>query len=178
MTNLNLWRFSGMFIIFILGFPIHYLYTWTGSSRIIGLFAPVNESVWEHLKLGYWSLVLFSIPEYFQIKKTVNNYNSSKLIGVMALELNVIIVYYSYTLILGKNYFFLDIFSYISGVVICQILTYSIMRLKPFSKLWERISLALFIGIAVLFGLTTFYPPHMAIYKDNTSYSYGIEKVK
>ena len=37
----------------LLGIGLHALYTWR-PIPLLGLFSPVNESVWEHLKLLYW----------------------------------------------------------------------------------------------------------------------------
>jgi len=60
--SLKKWRLAGIFALSVLGFLLHYIFTWTHESRVLGFFVPVNESVWEHLKLGYLSLVLFSVP--------------------------------------------------------------------------------------------------------------------
>ena len=38
-------------VISILGTIGHFLFEWTGENAIVGLFFPVNESTWEHLKL-------------------------------------------------------------------------------------------------------------------------------
>ena len=35
------------------GTALHFAYDWC-LSPLVGLFAPVNESVWEHLKLLFW----------------------------------------------------------------------------------------------------------------------------
>ena len=41
----------------LLGTGLHFLYPlW--PIPLVGLFAPVNESVWEHLKLLYWPFLL------------------------------------------------------------------------------------------------------------------------
>ena len=45
------WEIIGTFFIIIAGSLLHFVYEWTGYSDIMGLFTPVNESVWEHLKL-------------------------------------------------------------------------------------------------------------------------------
>ena len=37
-----------------LGTLNHFLYFLSGQSPIVALFCPVNESVWEHLKLLYF----------------------------------------------------------------------------------------------------------------------------
>lgn len=178
MTSLKRWRLAGIITMTILGFCLHYLFSWTGGSKIIGLFVPVNESVWEHLKLGYWSVVLFSIVEYLPTKHSVNNYYFAKTIGVLSLEITILIIFYGYNFIAGKDIFLIDIFSYILGVVSCQYLTYIFLRLEPFSMFINRISLAIFISLGVLFGVITYYPPHVALFKDPNNKTYGITNEK
>ena len=175
MKSINRWKIAGIISIVVLGFLFHYLFSWSDSSKLIGFFAPVNESVWEHLKLGYWSLVLFSIVEYLNLRKSIHNYYLAKLIGVVVLELTIIIIYYCYTFILNKNLFLIDIFSYIMGVVFCQYTIYWLIRLKPFPKAVNKVSLILFVLIGLMFGITTFYPPRIGLFKDFNSNEYGIK---
>lgn len=40
-----------------LGTAAHFFYSWF-PTPLVGLFVPVNESVWEHLKLLFWPTVL------------------------------------------------------------------------------------------------------------------------
>lgn len=40
-----------------LGFLLHFLYDWSPNA-LFALVSPVRESVWEHMKLIYWPLVL------------------------------------------------------------------------------------------------------------------------
>ena len=93
--GLKKWRLAGIFALSVLGFLLHYLFSWTQETSVLGFFVPVNESIWEHLKLGFLSLVLFSVPEYFQIRKIVHNYFLSKWIGVLVLELNILLIFYA-----------------------------------------------------------------------------------
>lgn len=176
MGSLNLWRFGGIVAIIILGFLLHFIYAWTGNSTIVGLFAPVNESVWEHFKLGYWSVILFSIVEYPKINYKINNYFFAKLIGILALELTIVIIFYSYTFIMGRDIFWIDISTYIIAAIVCQYLTYSIFQLASVSKLINRISLVVIITIGVLFAVVSHYPPHISLFMDSKSNSYGISR--
>lgn len=178
MNNLKYWRLAGIITTIILGFLLHYLFSWTDRSKLIGLFAPVNESIWEHLKLGYWSVVLFSLIEYLQIKRSINNYFFAKTIGILTLELTILFIYYGYTFIIGMNILWIDISSYILGAILCQYLTYNVFKQKQYSKLINNISLYAFIGIGILFAVTTYYPPHIALFKDNNHNTYGIENEK
>ena len=44
-------RFS---ILFFWGALWHFLYSWSGNNILVGMIAPVNESVFEHLKLLFF----------------------------------------------------------------------------------------------------------------------------
>lgn len=177
-NKLSKWKIAGIIMITGLGFLLHFLFSWTGNSKIIGLFVPVNESVWEHLKLGYWSVALFSIVEYPQIKQGINNYFFAKTIGVLALEITIVIIFYGYTLIAGKDIFLIDILSYILGVILCEYFTYNFFTLKPFSFPAQNLSLLTLISIGILFGVATYYPPHFKLFLDNNNNTYGINQEK
>ena len=51
------WEIIGIFWVIMVGSLLHFTYDWSNKSLIVALFSSVNESVWEHLKLGYWALV-------------------------------------------------------------------------------------------------------------------------
>ena len=53
----------GVIFVSAAGTLLHFVYSWTGNNSIIGLFAPVNESTWEHMKLLYFPMLLFCAAE-------------------------------------------------------------------------------------------------------------------
>jgi hypothetical protein len=59
------WICLGIPVIIIVGSLMHFVYRWSGNSKIVGIFVPVNESVWEHLKMGFWPMVLWWFAGYF-----------------------------------------------------------------------------------------------------------------
>ena len=67
-------KIIGVFIIFLLCFPLHFLYDWLPNS-LFSIFLPVNESIWEHMKMIYTSFVLYGIIDYFWLKKD-NKFNN------------------------------------------------------------------------------------------------------
>ena len=52
--NLKKYKILSVFIIFLLMFPLHYVYDKFPNS-LTSIFCPVNESIWEHLKLIFTS---------------------------------------------------------------------------------------------------------------------------
>jgi hypothetical protein len=171
-------RSAGILAIILLGFLLHYLYSWSGEYVIVGLFAPVNESVWEHLKLGYYSVLALSVADYFQTSKTLNNFFPARIAGVLAMELTILVIFYGYHLFTRQNYLMIDIGSFMAGAVICQFITFWIFQKAPFSKAIQTIGLAAFIAPGILFAITTFYPPRIPLFRDHNSGTYGVFRGK
>ena len=54
-------KYLPLILIWISGIILHFLYDLTGRSWLVSLFAPINESVWEHYKLAFWPLLVCGI---------------------------------------------------------------------------------------------------------------------
>ena len=122
------WTVIGAFALIFGGALLHFVYEWSGYNPLVGFFASVNESVWEHLKLGFTSLLLFSLVEYWFVRRDVNNYLIAKAAGLLALQLFIIIFFYAYNLFIPEN-LILDIISYVIGCILCQIIIYKIIMI-------------------------------------------------
>ena len=168
-----IWEISCTLFVIGFGSVLHFIYGWTNHSSVIGLFAPVNESVWEHLKLGFWSLTIFSIPEYFFIGKKVKNFFMAKLAGVIALEMVIVGIFYTYTAILGKELLAVDIGSYVAGAIVCQIIATQIFVKTTQSKQGNTLAIAGIVVIAFILMLFTYITPRIPIFKDNNTGEYG-----
>ena len=60
----------GTIFVLILGTLSHFFYEWSNDNQIIGLFSPVNESVWEHMKLVFFPMLFYSIIAFQSLKNT------------------------------------------------------------------------------------------------------------
>ena len=49
----------GVPVLFLVGTLCHFVYHLSGELFLVGLFVPVNESVWEHLKMVLWPTILW-----------------------------------------------------------------------------------------------------------------------
>lgn len=161
------------FIIF-LGSAFHFTYEFSGRFAFVGAFSAVNESVWEHLKLAFWPSLIWLIIEYLPIKKLTNNFVTSKTIGTCTMIALIPIVFYSYTSITGESIFIIDIATFIIVVVVGQIVSYTLFKKNQFSRNTDKIALIVLIVLGIAFIVFTFYPPHLPIFQDPISRSYGI----
>lgn len=167
------WNITGFFTILILGSLFHFVYNWTNESYLIGAFVPVNESVWEHLKMGLWGVITFSIAEYLSLGRVVSNYFFAKAIGITILSLAILLIYYSYTKILERNILVLDITSYVIGVLLCQLVCYKLFQ-SHHSRMINITGAILLLAMCLVFTIFTFYPPHTGLFRDNRTGTYGI----
>lgn len=70
--NLKKSKFIGAFIIFIMCFPFHFIYKWWPNT-IFKILFPINESIWEHMKLLFVPFLIYTLIEYYFISKKQNN---------------------------------------------------------------------------------------------------------
>jgi len=136
---------------------------------LVAWLAPVNESVWEHLKLGFWSLTLYSLVEYWFIKDSVKNFIAAKAAGILALQLFVLGVFYAYTSVTHTEIPMVDIAAYIIGSFICQIVGYLILTSGKLPTAVTILSVIFLLAHAVLLVVFTFAPPEGHMFKESTA---------
>ena len=143
----------------------HFVYEWSGENPIIGAIAPVNESVWEHLKLLFFPSLFYFITELFLCKEDCENLISAGAIGIFTGIITITAFFYTYTGVLGFDVAALDIFSYFLGLGVMLYVKSRILRKKSFClKTAKCLSLILTAVTAVLFIIWSFYPPRLEIF--------------
>ena len=101
----------------ILGTLLHFIYEWSGNNVIIASFSAVNESVWEHLKLVFYPMLILGLIEYYFVKNIANNYIEAKAIGIFTAISFIVISFFTYTGIIGTNFFIIDILIFIISII-------------------------------------------------------------
>ena len=59
--KLLLYLITGIIFTFLAGTLLHFAYEWSGTNFWVGLFAPVSESIWEHMKLLFFPMLIYSM---------------------------------------------------------------------------------------------------------------------
>lgn len=168
------WEIIGILIIFGLGFVIHFGYDWfPGWEFLTGIFA-VNESIWEHCKLTFWAPLIFAIFEWFLVGKQVHNFLIAKTAGCYVICIIMVMLFYTYTGIIGFNTLAMDILIFAVAVTVGQLVSYKIMKLNNMPHGLTAIAGLSLVFAIVLFYLFTYYPPHIPFFKDSRTGGYGI----
>ena len=171
--KLKLLKFFGVILSFILAFPLHFLYDKI-PSFITSIFLPVNESIAEHMKIIFGSIILSGIVQKIIILKTnmkANNVCFSHFIGaVLAIPIFLIIFVPIYSII-GENLPITLIIMFIT-FLIAHIISYIIMT-KDDLKL-EKLTILFVLIIYVIFGILTYFTPQTNLFMDPIDLCYGI----
>ena len=167
----NFQIFSAIFT-FVLGTILHFLYKWTGENHIVALFSSLNESVWEHLKLAYFPMMLTILIGYFYLGHNSCNFLCSKTIGILVAMVAIVTFFYTYTGVLGKNIPVIDISSFYISTLIGEFIAYLLMINKY--KCNNLIASIILIIIFISFIIFTYNTPNLGIFKDPITGQYGI----
>ena len=168
------WEMSGVVFVFLMGALLHFLFEWSGESRIVGLFASVNESVWEHFKQGFWPMCLYAAVEYRFLRGQISNFLTAKAVAVYIIPIITGLVFYAYTVVVGEEILIVDILIFLVAIIVGQTTSYKIMTSVKFPKYSNVVSIIFIVLLASILMLFTFYPPHLPIFLDGNTGTYGI----
>lgn len=163
MNKLKLYTIKGIIFVLITGTISHFIYEWSGNSFILGFFFPVNESTWEHMKLCFFPMLLYSFYMSKNISPDYPCVVSALLFGTLLSTLLIPVIFYTYSGILGKNFLVLDIatfaISVLSGFAFVYRLTLS-CKLEPYKQTLNLLVLV----TAVFFLVFTYNAPDIGIF--------------
>ena len=167
------WQVVGFLFTAVMGTFLHFLFNLTGGSLVAALVSAVNESIWEHLKLLFYPMLLFALAEHHFWGRDMEEFWCVKLIGLLVGLSLIPIVYYTYTGILGvkADWFNITIFFLVAGVVYW-------VETKLFQggcrcPICPKTAFVLICLLAVTFTILTFVPPRIPFFQDPITGTYG-----
>lgn len=170
MRLLKRYTIIGALFVLIAGTLAHFLYDWTGRNHVAGLFVPVNESIWEHMKLVFFPMLLYSLVMIVRLRGSFPCIVPSFGFGILVGTLLVPVFYYGYTFLLGRDFFVLDIADFLLSTLVAFLLAYRFTlscRLKGFAPvLWGMVCV-----LFVCFMMFTYHPPDAEIFADPSGQS-------
>lgn len=175
--SVGVWQAAGFVFTGVLGTLLHFLFDWTGGSIGAALFSAVNESIWEHMKLLFYPMLLFAGIEYRTWGKAYPSFWCVKLVGILVGLTLIPVLYYSYTGILGvsADWFNIAIFFIAAGVTYW--LENKLFQKKFSCPLGGGFAFFLLCLLAVAFTVLTFLPPRIPLFKDPITGTYGFWKL-
>ena len=163
MKKLKHYTITGAIFVIITGTISHFIYEWSGRQFLLGFFFPVSESTWEHMKLCFFPMLIYSCFMNKRWKDAYPCITSALLYGTLLGTFLIPVIFYTYTGIIGRNYLFLDIATFIISVLLAFLCVYRLtVSCKMFSHTYMLGSLV--FVMAICFLLFTYLPPDLGIF--------------
>jgi len=168
------WELIGIAVISIVGSVLHFAFELSGNWPPMAVIAAVNESVWEHLKIAFWPALFYTVFEYPFFRGSTKNFVIAKATGIYVMPVAIVVLFYSYTAIIGQEILIVDILIFVVAVALGQLTSYKMLTIGRLPPWLDKVGIVLVILLAVAFGVFTFYPPHLPIFRDALTGTYGI----
>lgn len=151
--KINLLFYLSTIFIFLLSVLSHFAFKWSGYSNFVGFFAPTNESVFQHLKMFFYPIVLYYLISFliFAQKYNINpnKYFLAPLITVIATSFIVVGTYYTFNYGFNISSLIVDISSLFIGLLISSIISVNIYKHNKLVKIPGVVSLIFVFVLAI-----------------------------
>ncbi|MBR3661217.1 MAG: hypothetical protein IKN63_04910 [Bacilli bacterium] len=153
-------------ITFSLCFLVHNVYKWL-PNNLIAIFFPVNESIWEHMKMLFTVFIISGAIFYFLFHYK-NVVISSFICGILS------IIFYLIMFLPFDTESMIIIFTIlIIDIIVCEYIRLLIIKNNNINK-YNKLAYILIIITYTIFGYLTFKPIKCKLFKDTIENKYGI----
>jgi hypothetical protein len=167
------WEMWGILFIFLVGALLHFVFELSGGLRLVAIIGGVNESVWEHLKIGFWPAFVWALIEFFVFGKRTKNFLIAKGVSFTSIALLITGIFYA-SRAMGVESLAIDIANFFVSIAIAQTISYRLVLVQRGYKALNIIGVILIVANLVAFSLLTYFPPKCPIFLDPISGGYGI----
>lgn len=174
--NLKKVKTISVFGIFLISFISHFAYEWYPNT-LFSIIFPVNESIWEHMKIIVTSYIIYGLIDYILLSKNGLSKNNFifQLIFIPILGVSLyLIIYLPLYNIFGEN-MIISIGLLFIIYIIMSIISYYFL-LEENNKILKIVSIPLIIIVYILLTYLTYKPPKNYIFYDTSKNLYGIPK--
>lgn len=169
------WQLGGFLFVCAAGTALHFLYQWSGESVAAAPFAAVNESVWEHMKLLFWPMLLWAGAERAVLGGYSRGFWPAKALGTLLGLALIPALYYTYTGALGVSVMWVDIAIFFVAAAAAFLAETRMLARDWRCRGGARASaLVLLLLLSAAFVLCTFVPPRFPLFRDPVTGFYGL----
>ena len=142
--------------IFLINFPAHFIYDWI-PNILIKCFFPINESIFEHIKMIFTSFFIFYLILYiFRKKNNLKNIFVANLFSSTICIFIFLLIYLPLYITIGEN-LPVTITLLFLCILFSQLITYIIFKL-PLQDILNKAAFFIILIILSLNAYLTFNP--------------------
>lgn len=173
--RLFFWELGGFLFTGVLGMLLYYTYEWSGGSSLAAAFSAVNRSAWEHMKLFFLPLFLFSLVQVCLLGRNYPNLPAVRAVSAATGAALIPILFYTCTGVTGRNFPWTDITIFSLADLAAFALDFRLLLRGRLSRGWQQL-----LGLVALWALVfcfvwcTFRPVRLPLWRDPVTGTYGI----
>lgn len=157
----------------VLGSLLHFCYEWSGKNKFVGIFAAVNESTWEHIKLALSGIFFCTLVDVWFLGSNPN-YWLARSISFLTPVILIPIIFYGYTAFTKKSILMVDIASFIVAAFTSAGMFAWILTMQPVGEIGDLLSMGISVVIIAMYLLLTRFPIHgNKLFRDPVTSEYG-----
>ncbi|MBM3713355.1 MAG: hypothetical protein FJW56_07970, partial [Actinobacteria bacterium] len=153
-----LWEMWGILFIFLSGAFFHFIFELSGGNAVVGLIGAVNESVWEHIKIGFWPAFILAVIEFFLWGRRTKNFLIAKGISFIIIGVSITGIYYL-VVYLGIENLAVDITNFFISIAVAQVISYRLILIQRHHTGVKIIGAVLILASLTAFCLLSYFAP-------------------
>lgn len=161
-------------IIFGISVLIHSFYNLLPNDFTL-IFFPINESIWEHMKMIFTSYMLFLLIKFIFNKLDKNDLSATVISSIFNIIIFLIIYIPIYKLFGEK--LIITLIVYFITIFLSNILWSKITNKKINKNINNLFGIAILV-VYLIFTYLSFYPLNNNIFYDNENNKHGVHKIE
>lgn len=157
---------SGILFTLVFGTFSHFFYDWFGENPLIGLFTPVNESVWEHMKMLFFPVLFYTLYEVVFFMKTDMHFLTVRLFGLIIGIFLIPCFFFIYAGFFGRSIVLFDLIIYMASILVTFLLSRYLELYAYDLALPYFVLFVILLFLLILFFSFTFSPPDLPLFWD------------
>ena len=161
-------------LIAIFGTLLHFVYELSHHNKYVAIFAAVNESTWEHIKICMTPTIIWCL--YYAIRYGVTtNYLLATSLCLLTIIIVIPILFYTYTAFTKKSILPIDVICFYITIIVSQLVFNYIIDLTSISSIYNYLSILLLLIELFMYFRFTYHHGNNFIFEDPITHKYGIE---
>lgn len=159
----------------ILGSLLHFAFDWSRHNRVVAVFAAVNESYWEHVKIAVWPVALWFVVQFAFGGWQVRGFVPAATIALYVIPVAMIALVFAYKRFARRNILWADILSFAVAVAL-SLVVFALLAAELQASGWTIAVSVVFLAVLVgAFLRYTLNPPaEPDLFVDPTNSRYGL----
>lgn len=175
-AKLLIWELGCVFWICFAGSALHFAFELSDYWTPMALFAAVNESVWEHLKMYFWPGLLFTLVQYTYTRHLARNYWFGKVVALAVSPVVITLMYHGYMAWVTSTGAATSVGAILMimflGVLAGQLCSWKILSADEIHVVQPRLVATGYASLVLSFSLFTFFPPKVFLFENYLCYEY------